>query len=360
LRKNYTFTVSKLKLAIIITIKKIAEIANVSVGTVDRIIHNRGQVTEENIEKVNAIIKEYGYKKNIFASNLAFNKKYKFAVFLPKNKNVEYWLAPILGISKAADELANFGISVDYHYFDYNISFFKKTAKKILQLDYDGLLFAPIFYEESVSFLTEYKKKNTPIVMIDSNLPEVEGIAYIGQDSFQSGYLGGKLISYGIKNDSKVLILKIIRNVESTSRTNVFLQRIKGFYAFFEEKPNLPQFNFTEISIKYDIENQLSTTMFSGIDCVFVPNSRVYIVAEFLKAKDIKGIRVVGYELLKQNLEYLNDGFVDFLIHQKPEEQGYMGIIHLYKKIVLKEAVTDLHYMPLEIIVEENCSKTPS
>jgi LacI family transcriptional regulator len=326
---------------------------------VDRIIHNRGQVTAENIEKVNAIIKEYGYKKNIFASNLAFNKRYKFAVFLPKNKNVEYWRAPIIGVEKAAEELINFGISVDYLYFDYNISSFKKTAKKILQLDYDGLLFAPIFYEESISFLTEYKKKNTPIVMIDSNLPEVEGVAYIGQDSFQSGYLGGKLISYGIKNDSNVLILKIIRNEESTSRTNVFLQRIKGFYAFFKDKTNLPKFNFTEISIKYDIENQLTTTMFLGIDCVFVPNSRVYIVAEFLKTNQIQGIRVVGYELLKQNLEYLNDGIVDFLIHQKPEEQGYMGIIHLYKKIVLKEAVTELHYMPLEIIVEENCAKTP-
>ncbi len=326
----------------------------------DRIIHNRGQVTEENIEKVKAIMKEYGYKKNIFASNLAFNKKYKFAVFLPKNKNVEYWQAPIIGITKAAEELANFGISIEYLYFDYNITSFKKTAAKVLELDYDGLLFAPIFYEESVTFLKEYKKKNTPIVMIDSNLPEIEGVAYIGQDSYQSGYLGGKLISYGIKNDSAVLILKITRNVESTSRTNVFLQRIKGFYAFFNESEHLPKFNFTEISIKYDIENQLTTTMFSGIDCVFIPNSRVYIVAKFIKENNLKGIRVVGYELLKQNLEYLNEGVIDFLIHQKPEEQGYKGIIHLYKKVVLKETVTDLHHMQLEIIVKENYSTTKS
>ena len=327
-------------------------------GTVDRIIHNRGQVTEENIEKVKAIMKEYGYKKNIFASNLAFNKKYKFAVFLPKNKNVEYWQAPIIGVTKAAEELANFGVSIEYLYFDYNITSFKKTAAKVLKLDYDGLLFAPIFYEESVSFLKEYKKKNTPIVMIDSNLPEIEGVAYIGQDSYQSGYLGGKLISYGIKNDSNVLILKITRNVESTSRTNVFLQRIKGFYAFFKENQHLPKFNFTEISIKYDIENQLNINMFNGIDCVFIPNSRVYIVAKFIKENNLKGIRVVGYELLKQNLEYLNDGIIDFLIHQKPEEQGYMGINHLYKKVVLKENVLDLNYMQLEIIVKENYTST--
>ncbi len=69
---------------------------------------------------MNAIIKEYGYKKNIFASNLAFNKKFKFAVFLPKNKNIEYWQAPIIGIKKAAEELAKFGVTIDYFFFDYN------------------------------------------------------------------------------------------------------------------------------------------------------------------------------------------------------------------------------------------------
>lgn len=321
----------------------------------DRIIHNRGQVTEENIEKVNAIIKEYGYKKNIFASNLAFNKKFKFAVFLPKNKNIEYWQAPIIGIKKAAEELAKFGVTIDYFYFDYNTESFNNAASKLLELDYEGLLFAPIFYEESISFLMEYKKKNTPIVMIDSNLQEVEGIAYIGQDSYQSGYLGGKLLSYSIKTESNVLILKITRNLESTTRTNVFLQRIKGFYSYFEENKHLPKFNFTEISIKYDTENQLTKDMFAGIDCVFVPNSRVHVVAKFIKENDLKDIRIVGYELLKQNLEYLNDGVIDFLIHQKPEDQGYMGITHLYKKSVLKEPVEDLHYMPLEIIVQENC-----
>lgn len=285
---------------------------------------------------------------------MAFNKKFKFAVFLPKNKNIEYWQAPIIGITKAAEELAKFGVTIDYFFFDYNTTSFDKTASKLLKLDYEGLLFAPIFYEESISFLIEYKKKNIPIVMIDSNLPEIEGVAYIGQDSYQSGYLGGKLISYGIKNDSNVLILIINQNVESTTRTNVFLQRIKGFYSYFKEQTHLPKFNFTEISIKYDTENQLTRNIFIGIDCVFVPNSRVHIAAKFIQENNLKGIRIVGYELLKKNIEYLNNNTVDFLIHQKPEEQGYMGIGYLYKKVVLKEPVNDLHYMPLEIIVKEN------
>jgi LacI family transcriptional regulator len=343
-----------------ITIKKIAEIANVSVGTVDRIIHNRGQVTEENIEKVNAIIKKYGYKRNIFASNLAFNKKFKFAVFLPKNENLEYWQAPINGIARAAEEFSKFGVTIDYYFYKYDALSFNKLAKKVLKLDLDGLLFAPIFYEESVSFLTEYKKKNIPIVMIDSNLPEIEALAYIGQDSYQSGYLAGKLISYGIKNESNVLILKITRDIESNSRTTVYLQRIQGFYSYFKENTFLPKFNFTEVSIKDTTKSHLTSKMFLGIDGVFVPNSRVHIVAKFVKENNLNGIRIVGYDLLKQNVAYLNNDTIDFLINQKPEEQGYMGISHLYKKVVLKESVSDFHYMPLEIIVKENCTLAKS
>lgn len=321
----------------------------------DRIIHNRGQVTEENIKKVNAIIKEYGYKKNILASNLAFNKKFKFAVFLPNNEGNEYWKAAVIGINKAEEQLTVFGIVIKYIFYDYTTSSFELEAQKILNLEYDGLLFAPIFYEESVNFLREFKKKSVPIVLIDSNIPEIQGIHYIGQDSYQSGYLGGKLVSYGINTETNVLIPKIIRRTESTTRTNVFLQRIKGFYAYFEDKKNLPKFNFFEVSIKYDTKNQLTIEMFKNINSVFVPNSRVHIVATFIKENNLENIRVVGYELLQKNVEYLNNDTIDFLIHQKPEEQGYKGISHLYKKVVLKEEDVDaIEYMPLEIIVKEN------
>ena len=137
----------------IITIKKIAELASVSPGTFDRIIHNRGQVTQENVDKVNAIIEQYGYKRNILASNLALNKKFHFAVFLPKYEDLEYWKSQILGIEKAAVEFSKFGIVLDYFFYDFTISSFKESVKKVLEFDGDGLLFTPIFYQASVRFL---------------------------------------------------------------------------------------------------------------------------------------------------------------------------------------------------------------
>nr|WP_082036989.1 LacI family DNA-binding transcriptional regulator [Flavobacterium sp. MEB061] len=328
-----------------------AELANVSPGTVDRIIHNRGQVTQDNVDKVNAIIEQYGYKRNILASNLALNKKFRFAVFLPKYENIEYWKSQITGIEKAAIEFGKFGVVLDYFFYDFNEASFKKTVEKVLDFDCNGLLFAPIFYEESVRFLNEYEKKNIPVVMIDSNISSNDQHAYVGQDAFQSGYLAGRLISFAVNNERQVLIFKITREIESTS---VYLQRIDGFYSFFKDHNELTNFKFSEVTIKDSGIDQLSLEIFSGINSVFVPNSRAYIVARFLEQNNIKGVRIIGYDLLKENIEYLNKGIIDFLINQRPEEQGYMGVNYLYKKLVLQETVENTNYIPLEIILKEN------
>ena len=245
------------------------------------------------------------------ASNLALNKKFHFAVFLPKHENLEYWRSQAEGIEKAAAEFSKFGIVLDYFYYDYNIVSFKESVKKVMDFECDGLLFAPIFHEDSVRFLKEYKKKNIPVVMIDSNISDNNEYAYVGQDAFQSGYLAGRLISFAVKNERHVLIFKITQEIESTS---VYLQRIKGFYSFFEDNDELTNFKFSEVTLKDSKIEELNLEMFSEISSIFVPNSRAYIAAQFLEQNNIKGIRIIGYDLLKENIEYLNKGVIDFLL----------------------------------------------
>lgn len=308
-------------------------------------------MAQETVDKVNAIIEKFGYKRNILASNLALNKKFHFAVFLPKSETLEYWKSQVDGIEKAALEFSKFGIVLDYFFYDYNLISFQETVQKVMQFDCDGLLFAPIFYEDSVQFLKEYQKKNIPVVMIDSNISEGNEHAYVGQDAFQSGYLAGRLISFAVKNERQVLIFKITREIESTS---VYLQRIDGFYSYFKDHNELTNFKFSEVTLKDSKIDQLNLEMFSGVSSIFVPNSRAYIVAGFLEKNNIKGVRIIGFDLLKENIEYLNKGIIDFLINQRPEDQGYMGINYLYKKLVLQEDVERTHYIPLEIILKEN------
>ncbi|CAN0173644.1 unnamed protein product, partial [Chrysoparadoxa australica] len=49
------------------TIKDIARLANVSPGTVDRVIHNRGKVSDKAYAKVSVVLEEIQYKPNEFS-----------------------------------------------------------------------------------------------------------------------------------------------------------------------------------------------------------------------------------------------------------------------------------------------------
>ena len=308
-------------------------------------------MSQENIDKVNAIIAQYGFKRNIFASNLAAKKKFKFAVFLPKFKEIEYWKSQIVGVKKAEEEFKKFGIQLEYFYYDFDPISFKNTISKVIDFECNGLLFAPIFHKESIAFLDLYAKKQLPVVMIDSDIQNEMPHFYIGQDAFKSGYLAGRLISFAVKDQRKVLIIKITRDIESTS---VYLQRIKGFYSYFEENPSITNFEFSELNVKESDINNLHVDMFADTSSIFIPNSRAYIIARFLEQHHIKGIRIIGYDLLEDNIKYLNSGSIDFLINQKPEEQGYLAVQYLYKKVVLQEDFTSNIIIPLEIIVKEN------
>ena len=73
-----------------IRIVDIAKMAGVSVGTVDRVIHNRGRVSEENRKKVQAILEMVHYQPNLMARSLASKKQYHFVAIIPSFTQGEY------------------------------------------------------------------------------------------------------------------------------------------------------------------------------------------------------------------------------------------------------------------------------
>ena len=51
-------------------IKDIAAMAGVSVGTVDRVLHNRGDVSEKSRKKVEQVLEKILYRPNLLVSSI--------------------------------------------------------------------------------------------------------------------------------------------------------------------------------------------------------------------------------------------------------------------------------------------------
>jgi LacI family transcriptional regulator len=340
-------------------VREIARRANVSIGTVDRVIHKRSGVSAQTKKNIEAIIRELNYQPNILARRLASNKVLRFAILIPEvSKETGFWRAPLKGIEQAESEIKQYGIEIKKFFFDQNDkNSFVKQSRNILKLGFDGILLAPSFIEESLVFTKACQRQNIPYVLINSDLPDQDALSYIGPDLFQSGYLGAHLSDYAIKEKAKekVLIVNISRELENYHH---LLRKEEGFRAFFWDnkrstkivKLDIPQTSYSAIATK--IKKSLHTH--SEVKAIFVTNSRVFSVAKFLDESRIKNILLIGYDFLDDNIKYLENGMINFLICLKPQEQGYRGIMSLYQHLVLGTQIDKIHFMPIDILTKEN------
>lgn len=340
-----------------VRIKDIARLAQVSPGTVDRVIHNRGEVSEKTRSKVRKIIEDLDYKPDILARALASKKSLHFAVLMPVSVNEnDFWNSPRIGIDKALNEISPFGVQIRFFYFNqFDNSSFKERSTQVLEDKPHAILFAPVFPAESISFLQKASEMNIPVMLFNSNLEEAEEMFYIGQDALQSGYLGARLLTYGLKSEGDILIVNIAGRKDNH---NHILRRERGFRKYFADHPEITS-NVITIDCVQDCGENFDLQFTRALDryrvsAAFVTNSRVYEVANYLENSNIDCISLLGYDLLPQNVEALRKGVIDFLISQKPEQQGYTGIMTLFNMLVLQKNVPQEQYISIDIITREN------
>ena len=334
----------------------IAEKAGVSIGTVDRVLHQRGEVSDETRDKILKIISDFDYRPNILASSLASKKAIVFASLTPWAPDKDsFWSKPQEGIEKAITQLRHYGISLQQYFFKMDDpETLTREANKILELSPDGILLAPWAKREALKFTKELDQRAIPYVFIDSNLKEANPISFIVQNSVQSGYLAAKLIDYGIAPQSNILMIHITKDLQNA---NHLLQRERGFLDYFETVKNkLHRIIKIEVpSDEIQIASKLKACLseVNSIEAIFVSNSKVHQVAGFFDQFQNRP-KIIGYDLISKNIDLLVHNKIDFLLNQKPESQGYVATNLLFDQIVRKEKVKNTNYTAIDIITKEN------
>ncbi len=299
------------------------------------------------------------YHPNIMASALASKRMVSFAILFPEPQSEEsYWSKPMRGVHRAFNEIQEYGIKISvFRFSQAEPSSFACEASKILADNFDGVVLAPFFSREAKAFIRELGARNIPFVFIDSNLKECKKLSYVGQNSYQSGALSAKLLDFSMPGPASVLVLHFAKEMDNQ---NHLIQREKGFYEYFEQ--NDPQKQKKLITI--EIENPANGNFLNQIDelfaaddnilGIFVTNSQVYRIAGYLEQKGLKNIRLIGHDLIRENVDFLKKGIVDFLICQRPEEQGYQAVHALFEHIIMKKQVKNENFTSIDIVTKEN------
>ncbi len=341
-----------------IRIKDIAARAGVSVGTVDRVLHNRPNVSAPAREKVEKALSEMNYQPNMYASALAYNRSYTFFFIMPKHASEAYWEEIEEGAMKACDARRDFHVDVRLLYYNrFDDGTFEEAYQACLSSSPDGVIIVPSQLDVTRRFTDQLHEQDIPFVLLDSYMPDLRPLSFYGQDSFCSGYFAAKMLMLIAMDSTEIMLMKQMKNgrVASKQQDN----REVGFRHYMHD--HFPNIKITEVNLPLDEEREnydkILEKFFSThpkVHHCITFCSKAHIVGEYLLRTNRRGVQIMGYDMVQKNADCLRQGSISFLIAQHAYMQGYYCVEALFNAIVLKKEVNPVNYMPIEVLIKEN------
>jgi len=255
--------------------------------------------------------------------------------------------------------LRPFNVSVDYLcYRQGDKESYQEVCRRVEESNVDAVLIAPNFRTETLALTDYLQTKKIAYAFVDFNMEEANALTYIGQDSYKSGYIAAKILMRNYQaGEGQELVLFLSNNKNSPAEIQM-QRRLAGFMSYITEEYEKLVIHEVVLNKSNQENNRKTLDEFfrlhpkATLGVVF--NSRVYQLGEYLRTsgRSMKGL--IGYDLLKANVELLKSGDVHYLIGQRPGLQGYCGVKALCDHVVFKKSVDPVKYMPIDIMIKEN------
>ena len=339
------------------TIMDIARLTGLSKGTVDRVLHNRGEVSKKSKEAVLKAIEDLGYERNVYASLLAKGGSHLIALLMPEDEPGSFWDLAASGMGKDRDPVLATGVQLEHFgYNPTNVESLRAAAERMLDRNPSGVVLAPMFRAGTAQLTAMLRDRNIPYVFIDSKIDDSGYLAYFGMPMYRSGYLCADQLTGGRPVD-KVLMVRVQRDLEGRSDPTV--NRRAGFMDYIHEHcPDCVIHNIMVNPSDMQAGERALDVFFEAhpdVHHIAMFNSRIHLLVPWLERHPQRGRRVVGFDNLEANMQALSRGTVSVLICQHPDEQVSMAVNALSERIVLgKHPARRDNFMHMDILTRYN------
>ncbi len=342
-----------------ITIVDVARRSGVSKGTVDRVLHQRGEVSQKSIAKVKKAIKDLGYEPNIYASLLATKKPRKLALLLPVHGSGDYWDRIEAGFLEGGGNRASMNVeTLIFRYDQYDSQSFNSACESLLGADPSGVVLPPFFKNDTLKFVEELGRRGIPYVYVDTKL-DGNYLAYFGMPIYKSGALCAALLTErcSVEDVDRIAIVRITR--DKNHQSDPTAERRAGFLDYISEHFPMAAVDnvFINPSEPDTIETHLDEYFSShpGVRFVVMFNSRIHLIASYLKSHPVEGRRVIGFDDLESNRQALRDGCVTILISQHTQSQSLHAVHALTDYLIMHKAPVERdNFMHMDILTSFN------
>lgn len=324
-----------------VTLKQIADIAGVSRGTIDRVLHDRGGVNPQVQMHVLEVCEKLGYKPNVIGRQLAAcRSEIKFGIVLPEQSG--FWGVVGEGIQSATRELESFSIKVLIREY-----VMRKDREVIACIDsllsegISGLIIAPTNGLDMQKKLNEVIEMGIPVVLVNTEIENVQPLCYIGIDYGVNGSTAAGLMNLiAGQRPMKLIIFTGSPNVLAhTRRVTSFLQELNRLNTPYDLVDTCTIYTSDDISSGAESYQRCCNMLRRHPETTAVFTAAGSVEASAMAIKDmgmIGRIRHIGFDLLPSSHPFLQDGSLTAVISQEAFRQGELPLQVLFNYVVNK------------------------
>ena len=175
------------------TIKMIAERAGVSIGTVDRVLHDRPYVKEEVRRRVLEVMEELDYQPNRVASALATSGMARhFAIIQPTWESY-VGEAMAAGVAKFRQDRQDYNVSVTIHPYRQGRMEDCLHLLDTLAEEVQGIALCAADCPQVRQKLELLAERRMPVVTFNSDIAGARRLCYVGEDAHHAGRVAGDI-----------------------------------------------------------------------------------------------------------------------------------------------------------------------
>jgi LacI family transcriptional regulator len=333
-------------------IKEIAEVLNISIGTVDRALHARAGVSAQTREKVLQTAQKLNYRPNFAARSLKLNRKLRIAVHLPEE--IALFYGPLReGIRAAAHASLGMRVEVDFRGYpradQENIGLLEQD----LNQGYDGFILAPGSPRQLDPILRKIAAHGAHAVCVTSDAPHSPRLAFVGSDAMVCGCIAAELLAMHLPAKGSVAVVTGDINIEDHA------EKLRGFASTIAVMA--PKLRLMPSIEAHDDPEQAYLQTLSMLKKKPVP-AGIYISTAnslgVLKAIEESGllgtIRVVASDLFPELIPFIESGAVFATLHQRPFTQGKVAFETLARFLVSGTQPSAITKLAPHIVLRSN------
>ena len=330
----------------------IAELAGVSIGTVDRALHGRAGINDATRRRVLDIAKKIGYRPNLAARSLSTGRRIRIGVCVPQE--IRYFYNEMWkGIHEEVRRYSDRGIEFLLHPVPELGKGERPAFRTLVEAAVQGIVVTPGNPEAMTPLIDATEENGVRVVCVSTDAPASQRSCIVCVEPRLNGLIAGELMSKFVAQRSRVAIITgMLKTVDHKEKAEGFTKSFTGLCRGGSVVATIEGHEDPEESFRKTRKLLKRIPDLAGI---YVNTVNCLPVCRALSAADLAGkVRVIATDLFQEMAPLFRTGTIDASMHQRPYRQGQIAIRSLAEHLLHDADLPKTHYLNPGIILRSN------